>query len=441
MWLACGRASESPLGSSEPDVESRRRDVVAALVLAVLVAATLFSTASYTLAQNNDTRAAATGAWSLGTRGTPVLPDHWPAEAVSWPVESDGGELRVNRFPGVLYWGAPFYMVSHLAAGMPEVPVHPYLLSYTPAAVAAVTSTTLAVVVSFFVFRRLVDRRVAFGAALVLLFATSTWSISGNALWTHGLTHLFLGTSLLLLASDRPIAAGGSLALSIFARPHTAIVAAYLGGARAIRRRSVGDLLRVGVPGALGLAAVVLYSWMNFKNPLPTSGYSDYAVQAMTDRTTIARLPRRIWSSLFHPLRGIVFQAPFLLILLPGIKQAWAVAPVWVRDAAVAGVAYQLLQLQLNDFDGGVFFFSYRLPLEMLVLAASLLLLVFVQFVIGHRLREVAFVVGASVAIGFQLVGVTTQSVEVLIRPGLEPAVQELCEEAMYECRVEDILP
>jgi hypothetical protein len=100
-----------------------------------------------------------------------------------------------------------------------------------------------------------------------------------------------------------------------------------------------------------------------------------------------------------------------------------------------------LLQLQLNDFMGGFFFFSYRLPLEMLVLISPLLLLAFTETVPGSRVREVAFVVGASVALGFQLVGVSSKSVENIVRPVLEPGVIELCEQPEYDCTVDELLP
>jgi hypothetical protein len=370
-----------------------------------------------------------------------VLPDHWPAEGVSWSVESEDGELRVNRFPGVMFWGAPFYTVAHLAGGQPEVPDHPYLLSYRPAAVAAVTATTMAVVVSFFVFRRLVDRPIAFGAALVFTVATSTWSdLRQRALdaWPDPPVPQCQPPTSRFGTADR----GRRLARAQHLHPPAD---RHRGGLprpgpsdpQAERGRPAAG----GGPSALGLAALMAYSWVNFRNPLPTAGYDDYAVQALSEPTTATHLPRRIWGSLFHPFRGLVSQAPFLLILLPGLRQAWQAAPPWVRNAAVAGVAYQLFQLQLNDFDGGIFFFSYRLQLEMLVLAAPLLLLAFMKFVAGHRLREIAFVIGASGAVGFQLLGITTQSVEAFTGPGLEPAVEQLCEAAEYECRVEDILP
>jgi hypothetical protein len=321
-----------------------------------------------------------------------------------------------------------------------DVP-HPFLLDYRPAAVAAIVAAALAVFAIYLVFRRLVGQRVAFFGALFVAFGTSTWSISGNALWTHGLTQLFLGLAILALASDRPVLAGSAHGLSIFVRPQTAMAALVMGVGRALHRRDLGDLLRVGIPSLLGLLAVVGYSWINFSNVLPTAGYNQYAVDNLTDPSAF-RLLRGIWGTLFDLRRGLVIYAPFLLVLAAGLRTAWRVAPAWARSAAIAGVAYQLFQLQLNEFSGGIFFFAYRLPLEFLTLTAPLLLLSFVHTVVGSRLREIAFVIGASMAFGFQLLGVTSLSVEELVKPVLEPQVAEVCgETSSFDCTVEELLP
>jgi hypothetical protein len=420
----------------------RTSDAVVGLLLVLLVSFVYALTASYSLAQNNDSRAAAVGAWSVATRGTTVLPEEWPVEHISWPVVGDDGAVRVNRFPGVIYWAVPFYYVADVLAGgnTSDVP-HPYLLDYRPAAVAAIVAATLAVLVIYLVFLRLVNRRIAFWSALFVALGTSTWSISGNALWTHGLTQLLLALAVLAMASDRPVVAGAAHGLSIVVRPQTAMTALVMGAGRAIQRRSVGDLLRVGLPSAVGLLAVAAYSWINFANPLPTSGYNPYAVTNLADPSAY-RLLTGVWGTLFDLRRGLVIHAPFLVVLIAGLRKAWKVAPRWVRSAALAGLAYQLFQLLLNEFSGGTFFFSYRLPLEMLTLAAPLLLLSFIHTVLGSRLRELVFVIGASMAVGLQLVAVTSLSVATLVRPSLEPRVAEVCAAAeTFECTVGELLP
>lgn len=415
-------------------------DRTVGLVLVVLVAGTYLLTASTTVAQNRDTRSAAQGAWSLGTRGTLALPDAWSEVDVDWAATGHDGALHVNRFPGVLFWGAPFYAVAERIDPSTTAEQHPLLIDYRPAAVAAVAATTLAVLCSYLVFLRLVPWPLAAGGAGMLAFATSTWSISGNALWTHGLTHLFLAATLLLLASDRAWASGATLGLSILTRPQTAIVAFVLGVGRAARHRRAADLLRVGVPSLLGLGLAIAYSYLYFRNPLPTAGYNDYAVHNLTEASVDGVL-LGVWGSLVDPSRGLLLHAPFLVVLAFGLRPAWRTAPEWVRSAAIAGIAYQLLQLRLNGFDGGFFFFSYRLQLELLVLGSPLLLLAFREFVIGRRWRERIFALTAAIAVSLQIVAVTYESVTEIHRADMEPRLARICAQQEPTCDAAEILP
>jgi hypothetical protein len=52
----------------------QRETIAALLTLGLLVGSLYLLTATYTVAQNNDTRAAAMGSWSLGTRGDHCAP-------------------------------------------------------------------------------------------------------------------------------------------------------------------------------------------------------------------------------------------------------------------------------------------------------------------------------------------------------------------------------
>ena len=84
-------AGEPNTGTSHTAASDRRRDRLTGLLLVAIVASVFLTTANYTLAQNIDTQAAAVAAWSLGVRGTVVLPDDWPEEAVAWSVVSEDG--------------------------------------------------------------------------------------------------------------------------------------------------------------------------------------------------------------------------------------------------------------------------------------------------------------------------------------------------------------
>ena len=72
------------------------------------------------------------------------------------------------------------------------------------------------------------------------------------------------------------------------------------------------------------------------------------------------------------PERGVLVMTPALLLLLPGCRAAWRVAPWWVRSATVSGIAYVIVQIWVSRFSGGDGFYSYRTPLEGLTLTRSI---------------------------------------------------------------------
>ena len=430
-----GNESEAP----EVPAWDRRLDRRAALVLLLLVLGVYLFTGQTTVSQNNDSRAAALAAWSLGTHGTVALPDGWDPESVSWHAEGADGRLYVNRFPGVILWGAPFYAVSGLITGDRGTPVHPHLIDYRPAAVAAATATALGVLVSFWLFRRLTDRRTAVAAALVLAFATSVWSISGTALWTHGVTHLMLALGMVGVARERQAGAGLAYAFAVFTRPQTAIVPAVVGVWEGAHRRRLRPVVVLGVTSVLGLIGMVAYSRTIFGTWMPISGYGSYGVTNIVETGPFEQ-GRRLVLAFVDPRRGLLLYAPFLLLLVPGLRAAWRSAPPWVRSSAVAGVAYFLVQLRVNDFDGGTYFIAYRLPIEMLVLTAPLLVLSYDRFVRRNMARITGFVVLVAVAAFWQVVGVVHYSSEDILWEFYVEEVHDVCADPEIDCDPAEIM-
>ena len=74
-------------------------------------------------------------------------------------------------------------------------------------------------------------------------------------------------------------------------------------------------------------------------------------------------------------------------------------------------------------------------------MALPLLLLSFTQTVTGSRVKEIAFVVLASIAVGLQLRGVTGLSVDKRVVPVLDPLVVEVCEDPDIYCSPTQLLP
>ena len=101
------------------------------------------------------------------------------------------------------------------------------------------------------------------------------------------------------------------------------------------------------------------------------------------------------------PERGVLVMTPALLLLFPGCRAAWRVAPWWVRSATVSGIAYVIVQIWVSRFSGGDGFYSYRTPLEGLTLCVPLLTLAWREWTSTTRVRRTAFagLAAASVAL------------------------------------------
>jgi hypothetical protein len=97
--------------------------------------------------------------------------------------------------------------------------------------------------------------------------------------------------------------------------------------------------------------------------------------------------------------------SPFLLMLLPGLRAAWAEAPQWARSAAAGGLVYLGVQLKANYFAGGAHFYSYRYAIEPLTLMAPILVLAWQNHVAPTARRRGAFASLLVVAIALQAIG------------------------------------
>jgi hypothetical protein len=326
--------------------------------------------------ENTDVQAADTSAWQLGQHGTLDLSNYHGR--IDWVVHV-GSALYTNRFPGVIAAGAPFYALLG----------DPGRRSYLPGTVAAATWTAAAVALSLLVFLRLASPRTALLAALVLGFATPTWSVSADGLWTHGPNQFAILLGLLLLANNRFAASGLSFAVSILIRPHMAIASAAIGIWHSRERRAWRVLVAFGIMGVVGTAALLAYNHALFGTWSVLGGYDKSQLQA--SGVGPLGFVVNVAGALISPQRGVLLLTPFLWMLLPGLPGAWKSAPSWVRSAAVGGLAYALVQLYLLPFMGGHAFYSFRTMIEPLTLAAPLLLVSYQSWTARHPVRRAIF--------------------------------------------------
>lgn len=350
-----------------------------ALGLFLAFAVVYLATATYTSAQINDTRAAAVTAWSLGQGGGFTLPSTWLD--IPWPAVSVDGEVLTDRFPGTSVLAAPFYA---LWPGSGTDPGHAFEISHAPAGVAAAVMTAAAMAVLFLVLDRTTSRRAALLTTGLVALGTSTWAVSADALFTHGPGQLALALGMLGMSHRRWAAGGLAFAVAVVVRPQLGVVAAVVGIGLAVSRRSLRPVVGIGSTSLLGVVALSVYTRHFFGSWLPIAGYNPGKVTNVAGAADPTRGASWLgdlvdlagaWGlTLVHPLRGLFFYSPVLLVLAMAAALAWRSAPDWVRWSAVAGVVALTVQLLANPtWHGGDDFFAYRLPLEMVTMAAPLL--------------------------------------------------------------------
>lgn len=357
--------------------------------------------------QNVDAIAAALPAWRIATHGDLTLDEHANL-GVPWLVNT-GERVVSQRPPGTILTGVPFYLVaqSDVKNGLP---------SLTPSAFAGTVTAALAMAMLHVAFRRLVSASAAVVAALVAGLATSTWTISSDQLWPHGPVQLWMATAVVLMGSRRHLATGLAFAMAIFTRPVTAFAAAGTGLSLGWLRRHWKPVAAIGGGALLGVAALSLYNITVFDTRAPINPFYGGNVVGNSLSRSPGWYAANVGAMLVAPLHGILLWSPLLLVLAPGLRRAWAVAPEWVRSAAVGGAFYMLVHLWLNRQSGGLAY-NYRYPLAMLTLAAPLLLLAYREWVArsGPRVkRYFAIAVGISVTIQAAEAWVTHQSLFLL---------------------------
>jgi hypothetical protein len=361
----------------------------------LLVAGCLFliylPTSTSTWSQSPDPVSAALPAWNLVTHGDLSLDAFEHTHA--WLMERDG-RLVSNRTGGIILYGVPFYWVLGEEA-----------FTFFPARFAAALTAAVAMGLLAVLLRRFLRPSAAALAAVLAGLGTATWSVSADGLWTHTPNQMLLIAAMLLLARGQMWSSGLMFGAAIVVRPHLAVAAAVVGLASAFQHRSLRPAVAVGVPSAAGLVTLMTFNLIVHGRFAIAGGYGTEQVDNVAGQPLMA-YAENLAGMFISPDRGLLVLSPFLILLIPGIKRAYAVAPPWVRASAWSGLAYLLVQSRMNYFSGGNNFFSYRLTLETLTLLGPLLALAYREHISGHLNRMRWFLVAAVTSILFQALGV-----------------------------------
>jgi hypothetical protein len=205
-------------------------------------------------------------------------------------------------------------------------------------------------------FYLLLRRRAAASVALLLslayAFGTTTWVISSQALWQHGMAELLVIGLLLLLTAPctapRALAAGLLCGLIAGNRPPDVILAAALGAYGlfwAGRHRAA----LLAAAAALPMGLVLLYN-------LGVAGHfaGGYGLKGNA-RFFHHELFSGLGGLLFSPTRGLLVFSPFLIFLV----LAWRHPPSGRGErgltlAMIAGVVLQILLYAKTDWRAGI---------------------------------------------------------------------------------------
>lgn len=374
-------------------------------------------TATWTLPYNIDAFTNVLTAHEIGVSGDVYLDDYAALAVpdyignISWVVPTGEGSFASQYPPGAAVLAAPLYavwpggldVIQAKGNNIEAPPVEIAMPPLGPAAITAALATAVAIGLLSLVFLRLSDTRSALIGALVAGLATSAWSVAADKLWLHTGDMLWLAVATYLVANQE-IWAGFGYGMAILTRPHTALISAATGLGKAVSQRSIRPVIRIGIGSAAGLAGLVVFNQIVFGSASILGGYGSAFNERAASLNLIDYLGN-VSLALVHPVRGLLVYSPFLLVLVPGLRRAWQVAPAWVKGSAVGGVLYLLLQLKANRYSGGAGFWAYRYPIEMLVAAAPLLFLAYTRWVADRPRAVRIFIWATMLSVGLQGVG------------------------------------
>ena len=341
-----------------------------------LVVFALFSVTAERHGVGTDAYAASAQGWRMATTGAPWFDGmdvkelqgvHNPIELGRWIVPASNGHVVAHRMAGPVLAALPFYVVLDQGGATSAS-----AFSLGPASIAAATWTAGDVVLLFLALRRRVSAGLAAAGALAYAFATPTWAVSANGVWTHTVIQFGLAGAAWALSGRRWGTAGVFIAVGMLGRPHLALVAAVLGLGLAWSHRRWAPAVRIALPTVASLGLLSVWNhWMFGNWSLTGGGYGGKvagAAQGFTDAgyddVSNSQLLNLI-GFFVSPGRGLLVWTPVVLLFLPAIVRARKQLPAWSVWLAVGGLLYTVAQLRVNHFGGGIAFYGYRHGLEL----------------------------------------------------------------------------
>ena len=375
------------------------------LVVFVPLAAILLLTANLSSHNHIDPLTNSLTAWYVGMTGSVVMTEHEPAATpeqygnVAWIVNSPRGPIAQYP-PGAAALAAPFYrlwgedMTDWYVEGFnnPDAGAVPFPLpSPVPATLAAALATAAALgLVAAAIPYAGGTRLNAVAAGYVGGLGTTMWATSSDALWQHGPAALWIALGVYLAARSRLLWSGLAFGAAIMTRPPIALMVAVAGIYLCIVRRSFRPGVLIGTGSVAGLGALLWYNWWVWGELTLSGGYGTGISENLLEPAPLSFVSNVV-GAFVDPERGLLMYSPFLILLIPGLREAWRRVPDWARAAALGAAVYFVFQLKANRFSGGSGFIGYRYPLEALTAAAVLLAMSYPMWIAGRQTAKRLF--------------------------------------------------
>ncbi len=275
---------------------------------------------------------------------------------IPYYLRESGGHY-VSDYPvGAALMALPFYVPSVVCGVSPSSRVFAELEKVSAATIVALSALLL-----YLAAARVTANWMAMLLTFVYAFATTSLSVSSQALWQHGPAQLALAAAIycLVRARDDPRWAGYAglpLAFEVITRPADALIAAPLGLYVLIYyRREIWTFIMAAIPPLL---FQLWYSAIYFGSPL--------RIQFLTEPTSVGSqtvAPSGLWTTslanglavaMLSPGRGLLFYSPIFILSIAGLVLAWRKnGDMLLRYLGVGAILTILLIAKWHKTSGG----------------------------------------------------------------------------------------
>lgn len=264
--------------------------------------------------------------------------------------------------------------------------------------ISASLIAAVSVALLYLLLRRRTSERIAVLLTLAYAFGTTTWMISSQALWQHGMGQLLLIACLLIITGPctgvKAFAAGLLLGLLAGNRPPDALLATTLAVYGLFWAR--GRVLLLVAGAALPVGLVLLYNLQMTGNI--AGGYGLEGKPSFLQHDLLYGIA----GVLFSPMRGLFVFSPFLLFLvLMGSHLRRDRSERGLTLAMLAGVVLQIVLYAKADWRSGLSW-GPRYMTDLLPILIWMLVPVVASL---RRLGRVCFMIAVVVAVMIEGIG------------------------------------